>query len=144
MTSADGDPGERDQEQGREAASGGGGGSVNIGTMSGGAVATGRHGSATSTSYTYNSPPQQTDEATLALLEAVRALRADVGALAASDDTRGVSGELDEIEGEITRTGRADPTRVSRLRQLLESGASAVGLLASAAAVVQAAAQVLG
>ncbi|HEV7625575.1 MAG TPA: hypothetical protein VGO89_03665, partial [Streptomyces sp.] len=86
MTSAEGEF--EDQEQG----TGGGGGAVHIGSMSGGAVATGRHGKATSTSYTYNSPPQQTDEATRALLEAVRALRTDMGVLAATEETRGMDG----------------------------------------------------
>ncbi|WP_181766094.1 hypothetical protein [Streptomyces albidus (ex Kaewkla and Franco 2022)] len=138
MTSGNG--GSEEQETGTV----GGGGAVHIGSISGGSVATGRHGRATSTSYTYNSPPQQTDEATLALLEAVRALRADMSVLAASDETRGVDGELGEIEGEIARTGRTDPTRLARLRERLESGASAIGLLASAATVAQAAAQVLG
>ena len=136
MTSGDG--GSEEQENG----TGGGGGSVHIGSMSGGAIATGRHGKATSTSYTGNGP--QTDEATLALLAAVRDLRADMGVLAASDETRAVGGELDEVEGEITRTGRADATRLARLRERLEPGATAIGLLASAATVVQAVGQVLG
>lgn len=125
---------------GRE--SGGGGGPVNIGSMSGGAIATGAHGRAVS--YGHPAPPPQTDEATLALLQAVRALRADLRVLTASDETAAVDGELDEIEGEITRTGQAGSGRVSALRDRLRTGASAVGLLASATTVVQAAAQVLG
>jgi hypothetical protein len=110
--------------------------------MSGGAIATGAHGSAVS--YGHAAPPPQTDEATLALLEAVRALRADMRVLAASEETAAVDGELGEIEGEITRTGRAGQGRLARLRDRLDAGASAVGLLASATAVVQAAAQILG
>ncbi|SCK28025.1 hypothetical protein [Streptomyces sp. WMMB 322] len=142
-----GDEQERDDSQEpasepvQEPTAGGGGGAVHIGNMSGGAVATGAHGRATS--YGRAAPPQ-TDEATLALLEAVRALRADMRVLAATDETTAVDGELGEIEGEITRTGRAGPGRLTRLRERLETGASAVGMLASAAAVVQAAAQVLG
>ncbi len=121
---------------------GGCGGAVHVGTMSGGAIATGAQGRAVS--YGSAAPPAQTDEATLALLDAVRALRADIRVLAATDETAAVQGELGEIEGEITRTGHAGPGRVARLRDRLETGASAVGLLASATAVVQAAAQVLG
>jgi hypothetical protein len=63
---------------------------------------------------------------------------------AASDETRDVGGELDRIEGEITRTGQADRGRLERLRERLESGSTAVGALASAATVVQAVAGVLG
>ncbi|OEV30181.1 hypothetical protein AN219_12350, partial [Streptomyces nanshensis] len=122
--------------------SGGGGGPVNIGSMSGGAIATGAHGRAVS--YSHTAPPPQTDAATLALLEAVRALRADMRVLAATDETAAVDGELGEIEGEITRTGRAGAGRLAPLRDRLQAGASAVGMLASATAVVQAAAQVLG
>ncbi|NLU72333.1 hypothetical protein HCC61_06500 [Streptomyces sp. HNM0575] len=120
---------------------GGGGGAVHIGTMTGGAIATGAQGQATSYS---GAVPPGADEATLALLEAVRALRADMRVLAATEETAAVDGELGEIEGEITRTGRAGEGRLARLRDRLEAGASAVGLLASSAAVVQAVAQVLG
>ncbi|MFC4492713.1 hypothetical protein ACFPA8_00995 [Streptomyces ovatisporus] len=119
-----------------------GGGAVHIGSMSGGAIATGRYGRATS--YTYSAPPPQTDEATRVLLDAVRTLRTHMEVLAATDETREVDGELDEIEGEITRTGRADRGRLARLRERLESGSTAVGALASAVTVVQAAAGVLG
>ena len=113
--------------QGRPA---GGGGAVHIGNMSGGAVATGAYGRATS--YGKAVPPPQTDEATLALLEAVRALRADMRVLAPTDETAAFDGELGEIEGEITRTGSAASGRVARLRDRLATGASAVGMLASA------------
>ncbi|QPP06913.1 hypothetical protein G4Z16_11540 [Streptomyces bathyalis] len=133
---------EPESEPAQEHTTGGGGGAVHIGNMSGGAIATGAHGRATS--YGSPVPPAGTDEATLALLEAVRALRADMRVLAATAETAAVDGELVEIEGEITRTGSAGPGRVARLRDRLEAGASAVGMLASAAAVVQAAAQVLG
>jgi hypothetical protein len=119
-----------------------GGGAVHIGSMSGGAIATGSHGRATS--HTRQGGPASADEATAALLEAVRALRADMRVLAANDDTRAVDGELDEIEGEITRTGRADRGRLDRLRERLQSGSTAVGALASAVTVAQAAAGVLG
>lgn len=137
----------RDREDGAAARPGpapasGGGGPVHIGNMSGGAIATGAQGRAVS--YSYAAPPPGTDEATLALLEAVRALRADMRVLAPSDETAAVDGELGGIEGEITRTGRAGPGGLARLRDRLEAGASAVGLLASATAVAQAAAQILG
>lgn len=118
-----------------------GGGAVHIGSMSGGAIATGGYGRAVS--HVHHGGPAQ-DEATAALLEAVRKLRTDMRVLAATDDTRAVDGELGEIEGEITRTGRAGPDRLSRLRTLLETGGTAAGALASAAAVVEAAAGVLG
>ncbi|SCK15648.1 hypothetical protein H181DRAFT_01056 [Streptomyces sp. WMMB 714] len=146
MTSGDAAPGSpedsaaggRSGEQAAEAA----GGSVHIGSMSGGAIATGRYGQATS--HTYAAPPPQTDEATRAVLDAVRDLRRQMEVFAASDETRDVGGELDRIEGEITRTGRADRGRLERLRERLESGSTAVGALASAATVVQAVAGVLG
>lgn len=121
---------------------GGGGGAVHIGNMSGGAIASGAHGQATS--YSYAAPPPQPDEATLALLEAVRALRADLRARAHDNEIASVDGELAAVEGEITSTGRAGPGRLAGLRDRLEASASVVGLLASATAVVQAAAQVLG
>ena len=145
MTSGGEGPGSPEESAGGQSGDGpaeAAGGAVHIGSMSGGAIATGRHGRATS--YTGSAPPPQTDEATRALLEAVRTLRTQMELLAADDDTRDVDGELNEIEGEITRTGRADRGRLARLRERLESGSTVVGALASAATVVQAAAGVLG
>lgn len=121
---------------------GGHGGSVHITSMSGGAISTGSHGSATS--YSYTAPPPQTDESVRALLEAVRTLRADMRVLAATDETRDVEGQLADVEGAITRAGHADPDRLARLRDRLSSGATAIGALASAATVVQTIAQILG
>lgn len=115
-------------------------GPVNISGVSGGAISIGAHSQAVS----YNQAPPQTDEATLALLQAVRALRTELRALRTTDETTAVDGELEEIEDEITRTGQAGSGRLAALRDRLETGAGVVGLLASATTVAQAVAQVLG
>jgi hypothetical protein len=111
---------------------GGGGGSTHIGSISNSAVSTGSHGRAE-----YHAAPSTADDVQL-LLEAVRALRRDMRVLTASGETAAVDGELAAVQGEIERTGSPDPGRLGRLRELLTTGATAVGAIASAAAVTEA------
>jgi hypothetical protein len=125
-----------------EDAASSGGGAVHIGSMSGGAIATGRHGRAVS--HLYGTPPSGTDEATLALLEAVGTLREHLRLLAPDADTAVADGELAEVQAGITADGRAEPGLLERVRIRLESTGSAVATLASAAGVVEAIAGILG
>ena len=125
-----------------EQGSGGNGGTFHVGSVTGGAVSFGAHSKAV-----YHEAPQggpALDEATAALLEAVRGLRGELSALAASDATQEAGRELAAAEEEITATGRTGADRLRRLRELAAPGATAVGALASAATVAQAAAQLLG
>ncbi|WP_406172860.1 hypothetical protein [Streptomyces sp. NBC_00996] len=105
------------------------------------AVNFGDHGSAA-----YHEAPRATaaDETTAALLDAVRTLREHLRLLTETDATTGLDGELAVVQGEIERTGRADPARLGRLRMRLETAAVAVAGLASTAAVVQVIAQLAG
>ncbi|MEU1042434.1 hypothetical protein [Streptomyces sp. NPDC005907] len=102
------------------------------------AVSFGDHGRAE-----YHEAPRgpAADEATEALLDAVRSLRDHLRLLTESSGAAGLDGELAVVQGEIERTGAADPQRLGRLRLRLETAAAAVAGLASTAAVVQAIAQ---
>jgi hypothetical protein len=75
------------------------------------------------------------DQAAEELLAAVRELRADLTRMRASDETAALDEELAGTEEEITRTGSAAPSRLDRLRQLLQDSQSLVSLVASAGAV---------
>ncbi|WP_328438911.1 hypothetical protein OHA71_20795 [Streptomyces sp. NBC_00444] len=75
------------------------------------------------------------DEAVEELLKAVRDLRADLTRVRASDETAALAAALAETEEEIVTTGQAGPTRLERLRQLLNDSQALVGLIASAGAV---------
>ncbi|MFI1964102.1 hypothetical protein ACH429_08190 [Streptomyces pathocidini] len=118
-----------------------GGGVFHVGQVSGGAVSFGAHSQA---HYHEGAKGPQPDETTAKLLEAVSALKRDLAALAASEATQEAGRELAETEREIAGTGRVTPDRLHRLGELLAPGASAVGLLASAATVAQVVAQLLG
>ncbi|MEU1518397.1 hypothetical protein ABZ490_40700 [Streptomyces sp. NPDC005811] len=125
--------------------SGSGSGSVSIGSMSGGSIATGSHGRATS----YNTTGAGPDPRHAELLAAIRELRGALPPVAdrsAEDET--LDGELADAEAEITGTGTADASRLARLlggvRGWLGSQAAAAGAIASATAVVQGIAQLLG
>ncbi|MGW8380681.1 hypothetical protein [Streptomyces sp. ODS28] len=111
-----------------------------VGNISGGAVALGPGSSAVVNEAAGPGP----DEDTRALLEAVRALRGELAVLARSAATEEAERELSAAEREIDGTGRAAPGRLRRLRELTAPGVTAVGALASAATVAQAAAQLLG
>ncbi|MFJ4811698.1 hypothetical protein [Streptomyces longwoodensis] len=134
-----------DQQQPGEDTGGTGGGSVSIGSMSGGSVATGSHGTATS----YNTTGAGTDPRHAELLEAIRQLREDLSATAdRSDEDAALDRELADAEAEIVGAGSASSGRLTRLlggvRGWLGSQAAAVGAVASATAVVQGIAQLLG
>ncbi|MFF3583542.1 hypothetical protein [Streptomyces mirabilis] len=105
------------------------------------AVNFGDHGTA---NYHEAPPAAGADETTVALLEAVRTLRDHLRLLTETDDTTGLDGELAVVQGEIERSGQADPARLGRLRMRLETAAAAVAGLASTAAVVQVIAQLAG
>lgn len=114
-------------------------GGVSVGSMTGGAVAAGREASAVDAS-------RQLISASPELVTAIRLLRAQLPLLARTEDDGidAVDGELADVAGEIDRTGQAERGRLERLRSLLVSGSTAAGGLASAFAVVQAIAQLLG
>lgn len=123
----------------------GSGGSVNIGSMSGGSVATGSHGTATS----YNTTGAGPDPRHAELLRAIRDLRGALPPVAErSDDDAVLDGELADAEAEIVGSGTAGTGRLTRLlggvRGWLGSQAAAAGAVASATAVVQGVAQLLG
>ncbi|MGW0649454.1 hypothetical protein ACWD4T_11665 [Streptomyces umbrinus] len=122
----------------------GGVGGVHIGSMSGGSIATGSHGSA----YSVNQTTAESDVRHAELLQAIRALREALPERERSTDDTTLDGELADAEAEITRTGAAGPERLTRLltgvRGWLGSQAAAAGAVASATAVVQGIAQLLG
>lgn len=75
------------------------------------------------------------DPAAEELLKAVRELRADLTRVRASERTAALDTALADTEDEITRTGQAGPTRLDRLRQLLQDSQGLLDLFASAGAV---------
>ncbi|WLW52752.1 hypothetical protein [Streptomyces sp. YU58] len=77
----------------------------------------------------------QRDAAAEELLAAVRELRADLTRMRASDETTALDEALAETEDDLTRTGRATPTRLDRLRQILGDSQALVTLVASAGAL---------
>jgi hypothetical protein len=127
---------------GRAAAEGG----VTIGTMSGGSIATGLHGRAVSVNTTGSPTPDARHQE---LLLAIKELLAELP----EQDDRGTEdsalhAELVGLEAEITRSGAAESGRLTRVlgsvRRWLGSQAAAAGAVASATAVVQGIAQLLG
>ncbi|MFE0730284.1 hypothetical protein ACFW2X_18940 [Streptomyces antibioticus] len=119
--------------------------SVSIGSMSGGSIATGSHGKATS----YNTTGAEPDPRHAELLTAIRALREALPSAADRSEVDAVlDGELADAEAEIVGAGTASTGRLTRLlggvRGWLGSQAAAVGAVASATAVVQGIAQLLG
>ncbi|MEU8549507.1 hypothetical protein AB0C81_21375 [Streptomyces roseoverticillatus] len=113
-------------------------GGIAVGELSGGAVAAGREARAVDSS-------RDVLAVTPELLEAVTALRGQLPLLVRSegDGVDAVGDELAGLEAEARRTGRTQRGRLVRLRALLSSGATAVGGLASAAAVAEAAGRLL-
>ncbi|MFI9174026.1 hypothetical protein [Streptomyces lincolnensis] len=77
----------------------------------------------------------QRDAAAEELLAAVRELRADLTRVRASDETAALDEALADTEDDLTRTGQATPSRLDRLRQLLEDSQNVVTFLASAGAL---------
>ncbi|MFG3252311.1 hypothetical protein [Streptomyces sp. NPDC048172] len=122
-----------------------GAGAISIGSMSGGAVASGEHASAVHHAAPSAAPADQRyDDAVRELLEAVRILRTHLALLAPSDETAETDGALAEVEDEAERTGSVDEGRLRRLNARLQAGATAAAGLASAGAVAQAIAQLVG
>ncbi|MFD8420668.1 hypothetical protein [Streptomyces sp. NPDC059466] len=78
------------------------------------------------------------------LLRQVRELRADLGRLVASSQTAGLDTELAVAQAEIEESGRAGQSRLTRLRQALTDAGALTGLLASAGAVAESVAALLG
>ncbi|MFJ7017731.1 hypothetical protein ACIQUW_05130 [Streptomyces sp. NPDC101117] len=122
------------------------GGGVTIGSMTGGSIATGREGRAVSYNTTGGAP---LDTAHQELLTAVRELLAELpeGAGRGADDAA-LHDELVGLQEELTRSGTAEQGRLTRVlggvRRWLGSQAAAAGAVASATAVVQGIAQLLG
>jgi hypothetical protein len=119
-------------------------GHVSIGAMSGGSIATGSHGSATS----YNTTGAAPDARHAELLQAIRDLRAALPDTAErSPQDSALDRELADTEAEIVRTGSAETGRLTGLlggvRGWLGGQAAAAGAVASATAVVQGIAQLL-
>ncbi|MET9504207.1 hypothetical protein ABZY42_21225 [Streptomyces sp. NPDC006622] len=121
------------------------GGGVSIGSMTGGSIATGSHGRATS----YNTTGEGPDPRHAELLVAIRDLRGALPPVAdRSEEDAVLDGELAEAEADIVGAGTAGSGRLTRLlngvRSWLGSQGAAVGAVASATAVVQGVAQLLG
>ncbi|KUJ54564.1 hypothetical protein ACZ90_66320 [Streptomyces albus subsp. albus] len=115
-------------------------GGISIGAMSGGAVAAGPDARAVDASRRAAGAVAASPE----LLDAVRALRAQLRLLTPSAQTAEVEGALAEVEAEITSTGQAGRGRLTGVRERLELGATAVGGLVSAATLAQVIGQLLG
>ncbi len=79
--------------------------------------------------------PAPRDEATGELLEAVRALRADLSRVRQSEETARLDEALADTEDEIGRTGAVDEGRLGRLRRLLTDAQALTEVLASAGTV---------
>ncbi|EPH44753.1 hypothetical protein ABT390_16740 [Streptomyces aurantiacus] len=117
----------------------GGGAHVQINAVHGGSLAFGDHGTAESTNFT----TVVADRAHGDLLTAVRALRSELSAGERTAAEGEVVAQLDEIEGEITRTGRSSRGLLVRVRDRLAENAPATATAAAVATVVQAIAEVL-
>ncbi|MFF2013799.1 hypothetical protein ACFVWY_32695 [Streptomyces sp. NPDC058195] len=112
-------------------------GGIGIGTMTGGAVASGDDSRAVDSSRQLVAVPPE-------LLAAVAALRGHLGVLTRTDEIAELDAGLAEVEEGTDRDGRVSRDRLRWLRDRLEAGATAAAGLASAAAVVQAIAQLSG
>jgi hypothetical protein len=102
---------------------------ISIGDVSQSTFAIGDHAHAES----HHGTSAPRDAAAEELLLAVRELRADLARVRADDRTARLDAALADTEDEITRTGRATPSRRERLRGLLDDSQALLGVLASAA-----------
>ncbi|MEV5278759.1 hypothetical protein [Streptomyces sp. NPDC051994] len=84
------------------------------------------------------------EEAQRQLLDAIVEFRAGLAQLVVNDQTRTLDAELADTEGEIRTAGRATPTRLARLGELLSSATAITGLLASGGTLVQQVREVTG
>ncbi|WP_407560664.1 hypothetical protein [Streptomyces sp. 184] len=113
-------------------------GGINIGTMSGGAVAQGPQAQAVDSSIRFGVAADAE-----ALATSLRALRAELLAQPPSATAVADEQELIELETEA-RAGRGDRTRLERLRDRLELGQFAATGGAAAAAAVESIGRLLG
>ncbi|CAL9461021.1 hypothetical protein [Streptomyces sp. Tu 3180] len=104
---------------------------VRIGDVSHSTFAIGRHARAEG----HHGVPAQRDAAAEELLEAVRALRADLPRLRQSEQTAQLDEALADTEDEISRTGTAGEGRLRRVRELLTDAQAVTAVLASAGTV---------
>ncbi|MGW7210040.1 hypothetical protein [Streptomyces sp. NPDC054837] len=107
---------------------------ISIGTMSGGAAASGVEAHAIDASVQITTNREE-------LCEVIRALRVQLLSQPRTQESAEIDRELTELEDEITQYGRADRSRLERVRERLEVGTMAAAGGASAAAMVQAIAQ---
>ena len=84
------------------------------------------------------------EEAQRQLLDAIVEFRAGLAQLVVNDQTRALDAELADTEGEIRAAGRATPTRLARLGELLSDATAITGLLASGGTLVQQVREVIG
>ncbi|MHA5053571.1 hypothetical protein [Streptomyces sp. SD15] len=119
---------------------GAGRGSINISGVSG-AFAIGDGNSVVNQS---GAGLPQRDPAQEELLRRVRELRADLERLVASSQTAELDAELAGAQAEIEESGRAGQGRLARIRQALTDAGALTGLLASAGAVAESVAALLG
>ncbi|MFI0984074.1 hypothetical protein [Streptomyces exfoliatus] len=110
-------------------------------TNTGGSVTIGDHNTVT---HTVNGTQPARDPRQEELLQAIRRLRADLGGVVPSEQTTALDAELSDAEDEIEGTGRADGTRLARLRRALTDAGAVTGILASGVAVGQAVGSLLG
>ncbi|MEU5836689.1 hypothetical protein ABZ820_23870 [Streptomyces diacarni] len=130
-----------DQPEGRRGETRAGGGDVHIGTMTGGAVATGSHGRAVHRAAPVGSP---SEDVTRELVAALAMLNEHLRLLTPTEETAGVRSEIETIRADIDRSGTPPASSLERLRAYLEVGTTAVAGLSSALPVVQAIERVLG
>ncbi|EFE67551.1 predicted protein [Streptomyces viridosporus ATCC 14672] len=104
---------------------------VRIGDVSHSTFAIGRHARAEA----HHGVPAQRDAAAEELLEAVRALRADLSRVRQSEQTARLDEALADTEDEIGRTGAAGESRLGRVRELLADAQALTSVLASAGTV---------
>ncbi|MFJ5674371.1 hypothetical protein [Streptomyces sp. NPDC093097] len=116
---------------------------IHIGSVQG-AFAIGDHNTVTHTGSNVQGAAPAVDPAQEALLQAVHALREDLGRAVETPEVRALTAELADTEGEITGSGAAAPGRLARLRTALSDAGAVVSLLSSGAAAVQAVGALLG
>lgn len=110
-------------------------GSVSIGGDARGvAISTGDHATAR---VEVCAEPAVQDERYRELLEQIRLLRGQLPLFAGAEGVAGAEAGLAEAEEEITRTGTAGPGLLRGLRERLSGANTALGALASAAALTE-------
>ncbi|MEU8709315.1 hypothetical protein [Streptomyces sp. NPDC048565] len=105
---------------------------VSIGDVSSSTFAIGSHAHAESHQVTSASPDRDSEQLLVAILD----LRAYLARVRATGQTAELDAALADTEGEITRIGTPDESRLRRLRELLAGAESLTAVLTSAGAVV--------